>query len=330
MGLPNTHFVAAGVSNRRFLAAPRVFCEGRLRGGRMTTDGAPPKVGALLEKVMERLELRGSAEAKPVPLPWPMAEYVYGGGLWPGVHLLSGRVGSGRTQFAAQLAKHAAKQRCPSLYLSLEHDAATQVVARWLALEAGLAWSDVYLGKLEREAYVNVAAAEASLDELPLHLMGVTPEQWNLPVMEKAIAGMRAANPETGPAGQTMLVVIDGLQLLGDGEGLEAAERAVRTVRAAAGHALRYNAAILVLLSQALRDEPAGAAAEGDFGEGDPARFLGPDLDALDPFATSVAILGRPGWPGEEAHLGLARQRFGQGGWVELIFDGTEFGGGFG
>lgn len=291
----------------------------------MSQDDAPPKVGALLEKVMERLELRGSDDSKPVPLPWPMAEFVYGGGLWPGAHLLFGRVGSGRTQFAAQVAKHAAGLRTPTLYLSLEPDAATQVVARWLALEAGLAWSDVYLGKLEKDDWVTVAAAEASLDELPLHLMSVAPEQWAAPMFERALNGMRSVYP---PGGPTALVVLDGVQGLRDGEGMESAERVLRTVRDAAGLALRYNAAVLVLLSQG-HDASAGSEEES-MGEGDPARFIRDGLADLDPFATSVAMLGRPGWSGEEAHLGVARQRFGRGGWVELIFDGTEFGGGFG
>jgi replicative DNA helicase len=292
----------------------------------MSQDGAPPKVGALLEKVMERLELRGSEEAKPVPLPWPMAEFVYGGGLYPGVHLLFGRVGSGRTQLAAQVAKHAAGLRTPTLYLSLEQDAATQVVSRWLALEAGLAWSDVYLGKLEKDDWVKVAAAEASLDELPLHLMAVSAEQWAAPMLERAMAGMRSAY---GGTAATSLIVVDGVQALRDGEGVEAWDRVVRTVRDAADLALRFNAAVFVLLSQSHATEQLPEDDEG-FGEGDPARLVSSQLDDLDPAATSVAILGRPGWSGEEAHLGVARQRFGRGGWVELVFDGTEFGGGFG
>lgn len=287
----------------------------------MSQDGAPPKVGALLEKVMERLELRGSDEAKPVPVPWPMAEFVYGGGLWPGVHLVVGRVGTGLTQMSAQVAKHAAGLKTPTLYLSLEQDAATQIVARWLALEAGLAWSDVYLGKLEREDWVKVAAAEASLDELSLHLMAVAAEQWAAPMLERAMSGMRSAYP----TGATALVILDGLSGLRAGDGISAEDRVLRTVRDAADYALRFNSAVLVLLGDA---SPGGG--DDDLGEGDPARFIGPRVSALDPFATSVAVLGRPGWSGEEAHLGVARQRFGRGGWVELLFDGTEFGGGFG
>jgi hypothetical protein len=288
----------------------------------------PPKVGALLERVMERLELRGSEESRPVPLPWPRAETVFGGGLFPGSHVLVGANGSGKSQLAAQAAKHAARHGVPVLYVSLEPDAATQVVARWLALEAGLAWSDVYLGKLEREDYVKVAAAEASLDELPLHILTASPDDWSVGQLEAALAGMRATG--AAPAGRTMLAIFDFLQLLGDGEGVERASRIAWTVRRAGEFGLRHNAAVLLLSS---RPERPGRRTEDEdapaFGEGDPARFLGHELDEVGEWAASMSVLGRASWDSEEAFLGVARQKFGTPGWVSLLFDGTEFGGGF-
>lgn len=169
---------------------------------------------------------------------------------------------------------------------------------------------------------MKVAAAEASLDELSLHLMAVASEQWAAPMLERAMAGMRSAYP----TGATSLTIVDGLRALRDGDGMSASERLLRAVRDAADYALRFNSAVLVLLSEELAE----GSGDEDLGEGDPARFIGRTAGVLDPFATSVAMLGRPGWSGEEAHLGVARQRFGRGGWVELLFDGTEFGGGFG
>lgn len=283
----------------------------------VTSSAPPKKVGDLLEEVMERLEQRGGDAARPVPLPWPMAEHVFGGGLWPGLHLAAAPGGAGKTQLAAQIAKHAAKQRVPTLYLSLELDAATQVVARWLALEAGLAWSDVYLGRLEREDRVNLAAAEASLDELPLHFSHVQPEHLDVTTIEGAFAGMRQEHPQEA-GGPPMLVIVDGLSIAfhpGD-------ERLDVLCRTLARAAARHDAAAFTLLRQGEMTEAVAP------GEGDPMRFLDATVERLSPCATTLSVLVRPAHDGEEAFLGVARQRFGRPGWVELLFDGTEFGGG--
>jgi predicted ATP-dependent serine protease len=65
---------------------------------------------------------RARGEEKPVPVPWPSVAREIGGGLWPGCHVLVGNTGTGKTQFALQLALHAAEQGVPVRYVGFDLD----------------------------------------------------------------------------------------------------------------------------------------------------------------------------------------------------------------
>ena len=171
----------------------------------------------------------------PIATPWPSVNARMGGGLWPGMHVVVGGTGTGKSQWAMQVSLDAARAGVPVLVLSLELDALgvfaraasffTQDKAR-KARDDGSAlpavkWSAFYTGgrastpeKTERDrARVREALPHVlpAMEALPLHWYEAPPH--GLPHTEIAAlaADLRALHPEhTGP----VLVVVDFLQLV--------------------------------------------------------------------------------------------------------------------
>ena len=63
---------------------------------------------------------RAGGEERPLATPWPTVNAVLGDGLWPGLYVLVGGTGAGKTQWALQVALHAAQAGTPGLYVALE------------------------------------------------------------------------------------------------------------------------------------------------------------------------------------------------------------------
>ena len=98
------------------------------------------------DTAIARMFDRAQGRERPLILPWPEANDALGGGLWPGLHVLVGNTGSGKSQWSLQVALHAAQSRdVPVLYLGLELGQ-TDLVARLLGLISRQRWSDLYLG----------------------------------------------------------------------------------------------------------------------------------------------------------------------------------------
>src|SRR5512146_2720472 len=114
-------------------------------------DKCAPSVGALIDGALALLRARASGAARPIPLPWGDLAEALGGGLWPGLHVLTGGTGTGKTQLALQAALVAATAGTPTLYVGLELGE-PDLVARLLALRMAEIdgaqapkWSDLYL-----------------------------------------------------------------------------------------------------------------------------------------------------------------------------------------
>lgn len=228
------------------------------------TDGpvkkSPPplrRLDALLGPAMKRSDARREKREKPIPLPWPDMLEQFGGGLWPGVHVLVAGTGAGKTAWALQLALHAAQAKTPVGYIGLELED-MQIALRMLGEQTKIPWTDLYLGKVSE---VGAARAHAAIDELaglPFYVETGRPNGWPISELTTFIESMRKLHPETEPGSAPMLLVLDFLQIVGDEErgdgrmmGFDLRERIGRAAYAARHAAKDHNVAVLLISSAA-------------------------------------------------------------------------------
>lgn len=312
-------------------------------------------------ELQQRVLARVRGDEKPVATPWESVNARMGGGLWPGMHVLVGGTGSGKSQWAMQTVMHAAAVHgVPSLVLSLELDA-LGVFARGAAIATGqaveggndtvhrVAWSSFYTGGHHRDearaasmrADIEAAlpVASAALEALPVHWYEAPPH--GLSHMHlRAIAGaLRELHPEhAGP----VLVVLDFLQLVA---GADAREDSVTRVSRAAYQCraiARELGAVVLVLSSTSRD---GGATLTTYGK---ALAEAREKDKRPPYAGELVGLGKESGDveysadsvmvlvrervddvkhqgGDPVHLAVAKLRAGAPGWCELRFNGTRF-----
>ena len=274
---------------------------------------------------------RALGKERPLRLPWPAANAALGGGLWPGLHVLVGNTGSGKSQLALQAALYAANGRnnyngnnVPVLYLGLELGH-TDLVARLLGLQAGMRWSDLYLGKSEQRLSEAMEAG-AHIQNCPFFLDVSPPMGWDYATLYDRVKALRYLFPE-GP----LLIVMDYLQLVA-GEGRDLRERIGRASYQARAAARDFDATVLVLSSTA-RENYASLCDE-KLGDGPTIQFvgLGKEAGEIEYAADSVmALASKPPSDSDEApasrtvYLAIAKVRAGRPGWVELRFDGCRF-----
>jgi hypothetical protein len=196
----------------------------------------PPLLGDILAASLTRVDRRCSGIEKPIPLPWPILADHFGGGLWPGLHILNAGTGAGKTQWALQVGSHAAKQRIPVLYVGLELgelDLALRVIGE----AAHVPWSPLWTGTAGPAYVAKAHEAAATLQDLPFHYEVARPHGLPASVLRVTVEGFRALYPETdGPGSRPLLLIVDFLQLIGDEPGDEK-EMRVRIGRAS--YALR-------------------------------------------------------------------------------------------
>lgn len=317
----------------------------------------PRRLRDFRPQVMERLSRRQKGEEKPIPLPWPHVLQNFGGGLWPGCHILLGGTGSGKTQWALQVALHSARQNIPVLYVALELGAG-DLVTRLAALDMpnGPKWSDLYLGKVSAAELVKVEAHAKQLDDLPIYFEFGSPGAWPYQELSIAVEKLRALHPESkDKAGKTlsgsapMLVIVDFLQLVGDGSlvsdarSLELRERIGRASYAGRELARSLEVAVL-LVSSAARDKysllagekediaRAGIRPDGSITRPDFLLGLGKESGEIEFAADSVTALIRWNEDLPEKNktsrpviLATSKLRCSPTRWCELRFDGARF-----
>lgn len=271
---------------------------------------------------------RAQGRERPLVLPWPEANDALGGGFWPGLHVLVGNTGSGKSQWSLQVALYAAKSsRVPVLYLGLELGQ-TDLVARLLGLISRQHWSDLYLGTSEARLQ-SAMRWGAELPELPFYLDVAPPMGWDYTALYDRAKTMRHLYPE-GP----LLIVLDYLQLVA-GEGRDLRERIGRASYQARAAARDFDATVLLLSSTARENYASLSGEDGQgLGEGSTARFvgLGKEAGEIEYAADSVLVLAaepldeneaRP--PTRRVFLAIAKVRAGRPGWVPLAFNGSRF-----
>lgn len=296
-------------------------------------------LGNLIGDGVETLRRRANGVDKPIPLPgWGRLADALGGGLWPGCHVLTGGTGTGKSQFALQLAYQAARDGIPTRYVALELDA-LGLVARLLCMaEAANGvpganvpwWSTLYTGREGAGAVIDRLSRTHApgLAELPLYLAtDQGPDGWPYTGIGPAVEQLRAAHPEA--KGRPVLLVVDFLQLLSspDGAREELRERIGRAAYQARQAARKHGAAVL-LLSATARDNYKHLDLKLSDGEPEkPAKALvglGKESGEIEYAADTALALGRTADAGDRADpgavwLAVAKQRAGRSGWFRLV-----------
>lgn len=309
---------------------------------RAELDTNAPHVGAFLQESLALMKARATGQAKPIPVPWEDVAERLGGGLWPGLHVLTGATGQGKTQFALQVAWTAAGKNVPVLYIGLELDR-LGVTTRLLALAEGEAtgrtpqWSNLYLGKTDLSELERLVGAHGpALNERPLRAEFGPPHGWSYATLHERVRALREEYPEPEPGGLPLLVVLDFLQAVGAPEGAreDLRERISRAAYAGRAVARDFGAAVL-MLSSTSRDnarkssEFSDTNKEGVTPETPASDLVGMGKESGDiEYAADTVMALCPG-PFNELNrpmrLAVAKVRAGRSGWCELEFNGATF-----
>lgn len=291
-----------------------------------------PLLAELLAPAFDRFQARAEKRERPIPLPWPKLSEALGGGLWPGCYFLVGNTGSGKSQWAMQVALWAALNSTPTLYVGLELGE-LDLVARLASLvdafsERAIAprWSDVFLGR--PHAVLQARRAARELERLPFHVEFGGPLGWPHTRLRQLAAFMRAEYPEPEDlltdapirGALPLLIVVDFAQIVGSPEGAkeELRERIAKVAYSARAVARDFDAAVLLISSTARENygvldggkwtkkkktEANGEAEKTEnttaLGQGDPGRFvgLGKESGEVEYAADAVLVLAREPWP---------------------------------
>lgn len=297
------------------------------------------RVGSFLDPSILRMEARANRAELPVPVPWPSVAAALGGGLWPGCYTVVGNTGSGKSQFAIQLAAEAAAKGTPVLYIGLELGE-IDLSARLLGLAAKVYWSQLYLGDPFTVGGLRTrhAAAVEHVRGLPFHLDFGGPFGWSYRELEAKVRDLRDLYPEPyGKGSRPLLVVLDFLQLVAspEGEREDLRERIGRAAYAARAVARSHDVAVLLISSTAREnygtlDGTKDGKAPG-LGEGSPRRLvgLGKESGEIEYACDAALVLASEPWekdkPRPPVWLAVAKGRAVTPGWCKLTFDGSEF-----
>jgi replicative DNA helicase len=305
-------------------------------------------ISETLSAAVDRAERRHDGRETAAPVPWPEFAKALGGGYWPGMHMLIGGTGAGKSQVALQIALHAAQQGCATTYVGLELDP-DQVSLRVSGTVAGVSWSDADRGKAGPQETKLLRNAE-----MPKGLYQTTARAgtWSVTELRALAAAMRAAHPDPSvPTKENpkrpLVIIVDYLQVLGGGDGAERAdmrERISAAANAAQGVAIEFNAAVLLVSSvarehyrrvggdKALADAGLELAQDGELNAlAHPEEIVGTGKESgdIEYAGVTVTILARCGFaekkdPAGQTRLVLAvaKNRTAAPGWCELRSNG--------
>lgn len=298
------------------------------------------RVGAFLDRSILRMEARASGAEMPVPVPWPSVAEALGGGLWPGCFTVVGNTGSGKSQFAIQLAAEAAAKGTPVLYIGLELGE-IDLTARLLGLAAKVYWSKLYLGDPFTVGGLRTRHADKveAVRALPFHLDFGGPFGWSYRELEAKVRDLRDLYPEPhGKGSRPLLVVLDFLQLVAspEGEREDLRERIARASYAARAVARALDVAVLLISSTSrenygtLDGAKDGKGSDG-LGDGNAGRLVGfgKESGEIEYACDAALVLASEPWekdkPRPPVWLAVAKGRAVTPDWCKLAFDGSEF-----
>lgn len=271
------------------------------------------RVAGDLDDLFDTARRRAQGGEKPLATPWSTVNRALGDGLWPGMYCLVGGTGAGKTQWAVQLAVHAARAGSRVLYLALELSR-RDLAARIVGNVAGVPWSDLLYGRLgEGGVQKAIAQSEQLVRTLPLHVECAPPYGYGADALAERARALRPA-----------LVVLDYLQLCGGRVGEEPRLSVGRVSYVARALARDLDAVVLVLSStaranyEALVSDPSRDAA--DF------VGLGKESGEIEYAADGVFVLARhPDKPDLRVLVVAKHRHAALKGGAEMRWTGTEF-----
>lgn len=281
----------------------------------LSSSAAAPAVSADLEHLFETSLARANGTDTPLKTPWPLTnERLGGGGFWPGMYVLVGNTGAGKSQWAVQYAVHAARTGIPVLYLALELSR-RDLAARVVGAVTGAPWSRLLLGRMtEPELHEVFGRAEPLIRRMPLHSECGVPYGYGV---ETLVQRAWALRPK--------LIVLDYLQVCGGRAGEEPRVTVGKVSYAARALARDLDAVVLVLSSTA-RTNYETLVCNHDT---DPASLvgLGKESGEIEYAADGVLVLARDRSLGDvrARSLIVAKNRYGELGRVGLHWNGTAF-----
>ena len=296
-----------------------------------TLSGLAPTLGASLATTLEVARQRRSGALKPISTPWPGLNSDMNGGLWPGLTVLVGSTGVGKSAFALQQSLCAAKAGTPVLYVALELDRG-QIVTRLASMLAhdageGFEWGAALYGT-SHAALSGFERFAPRLDALPVHILEQDARAFDVSELRNIVSNLREAYHVGKNA--SVLVVLDYLQLIGPGpEGLELRERMSAASMQCRDLARKLNATVLMLSSTSREGATRLASAkDSGFVNLDAGEFVGTGKESgdIEYSADNVLVLCPEAFTlnGEtRLQLGIAKQRAGSRNWLRLLFNGA-------
>ena len=306
----------------------------------------PETVATLLPQSVERMFRRAAFEEKPIALPWNNVNETLGGGLWPGMYVLVGNTGTGKSQWALQTALHAAEHDIPILYIGLELDELS-IVARLLGLLSKQRWSHLAHGYDQSNIEKVVSRFGPDLEKLPIHTEFAPPYGWNYNRLERKAKLMREKYPlkvdsahKPIRGSRPFMIIIDYLQIVAAPPNLreDLRTRVQKTAYAARAIARELDAIVILLSSTSRENYSLLGGSESKkgqaLGEGNPARLvgLGKESGEIEYGADGVFILSREPWKdktppqgGTINHFAIAKNRSGPPAWCRLRFNFDRF-----
>jgi replicative DNA helicase len=317
-------------------------------GGPAAPSSAPAgmgrEIGAILDEALDRMERRAVGDERPIPLPWSNVAAALGGGLWGGTLVtLVGDTGSGKTQWALQLAVHAAENGVPVCYVGPDAGV-DQIAARLLALKSGQKWSDLYAGRSDKETLDTLRMGYAqAMKALPFHVIGRSARRDQPSEVRATAEWMRRKYPEEKTGTRPFLMVLDFVQIASGLARDEMKEVMVSTAHDA-HEAAKDLGGVVLLVSTTPRE----MRADGDesigihrdrreplrLGRGNPARLLmgGKEDGEVERESDTVIVLAQESWRGAlhpknwtKVWCAVAKNRAGQRAWCAMRFNGSWF-----
>lgn len=281
------------------------------------------RIDNFLEAEAARLQRRAEGIEQPIPLPWEHLATAVGGGLWPGLYVIVGGTGVGKTQTVLDIIRHAAGQGVPTGYIGLEMTR-LDFIARLLGLESDTPWSDHFLGKTNPTELLALVADHApALAKLPLWLEFSQPNGWPRNRLIDFAKELRGHHPQEFPGEKPILLVLDYVQLVGPSNPREDTRQVVKKT-AYIGRALAEEGITTIMVSSTSRDNYSILEGVEHPHDTDPRKLVGTGKESGDIEYACDGLWVMTRQPNDSTMwCASAKFRAGKACWLPFHFDGT-------